>query len=112
MTGAVVPRDERGRILKGHSLNPGGRTPVPAVLRGALDESGEVLVAIMRGEIKDPHVSRGDAAIEIINRQVPRPVAEVGAGGGERLQSLVDWLAGGDAPQIIDAEFEESTGEA
>lgn len=102
----LVPRAPDGRWLPGRSANPNGRPRVPEVLRNALGEAADVLVGIMRGEIEDERVSRGQAAIEIIARQVARPLPENTGNGNERLQSLVDWLAGGE-PDAIDAEFTE-----
>jgi hypothetical protein len=60
------PRDEKGRILKGHSLNPAGR---PKGLRAKIleetregDEIVEFYLAVMRGELPAPPAVRLQAS--------------------------------------------------
>lgn len=74
--GAEIPRDERGRVLPGYSLNPSGRpksdVKIRDLARQHTEEAIETLVKIMR-DMNAPPAARVAAAEAILNRGYGRP---------------------------------------
>lgn len=87
-----TPRDERGRLLPGGgSLNPGGRPKYSPLLKEASPEAEALLISIMRGEVEDERISRGQAALAIHDRVHAKPVHEQGA-ATDKLAAVAELL--------------------
>ena len=77
----ILPaRDEKGRIMPGHSLNPQGRPTLPAEVRSVLQagsqRAAEKLVELV--ESSDPRVAAA-AATAVLDRLFGRPAQAVDA---------------------------------
>lgn len=71
-------RDERGRLLPGHSLNPEGRPKVASVVKAMAKEASPAAMEklIELTESDDPKIALA-AIIELLNRAMGRPVQAV-----------------------------------
>jgi hypothetical protein len=126
-----VPRDEKGRVLPGHSLNPGGRHKGAAErAREILDRAGgwELLEEVLEGhhdatlqqrlDVADMLVNRGygkAVAVQVTADATPEGVLDVGQLDLEGLVALrrLQQKAVGLLPassQIVDVELEAPEG--
>lgn len=101
-------RDDKGRLMKGSTANPGGRPKVPEVLRAKGPDACQKLVDIMEGAFHDDKVSPGQAAIAIIDRLYPKPAPEQSKADSDRLKDLADALRG----RVANSDAEDDDEEA
>lgn len=74
---AGPPRDEKGRVVKGYSLNPGGRPKGLAALAREKTRDGAELLEFWLEIMRDKSAHKRDrisASVEIANRGFGRPV--------------------------------------
>jgi hypothetical protein len=81
MDGEIIsPRDRAGRFAPGASGNPGGRTPIPAHIREALEYHTEKAVAVLAELLSsDDERVRCMAANSLLDRCFGKPVAQLDA---------------------------------
>lgn len=81
MDGEIIPpRDRAGRFTPGASGNPGGRTPIPAHIREALESHTEKAVAVLAELLSsDDDRVRCMAANSLLDRCFGKPVAQLDA---------------------------------
>jgi hypothetical protein len=97
MDGEIIPpRDRAGRFAPGASGNPGGRTPVPAHIKEALESHTEKAVAVLAELLSsDDDRVRCMAANSLLDRCFGKPVAQLDAkvqGGGSGAAHLAALL--------------------
>lgn len=81
MDGEIIsPRDRAGRFTPGASGNPGGRTPIPAHVREALESHTEKAVAVLAELLSsDDDRVRCMAANSLLDRCFGKPIAQLDA---------------------------------
>lgn len=98
MDGEIIsPRDRAGRFTPGASGNPGGRTPIPAHIREALESHTEKALAVLAELLSsDDDRVRCMAANSLLDRCFGKPVAQLEAkvegntSGAAHLAALVE----------------------
>lgn len=120
----VPARDERGRLLPGASLNPGGRRKLPEHVRRAIHDTGVAAVARLTEIVADPDAfgPRGWLAprdqlkaIEVAtDRAFGRPdISRANQSGPAAADNETDFLAVlDDAIRALEAEKREAPGSA
>ena len=76
----MTKRDRRGRILAGHSLNPGGRPALPADLREAAQAHSSKAMTVLAEMLDDPDPRvRIRAAEVLLDRGYGKPTQQIDA---------------------------------
>jgi hypothetical protein len=85
-------RDEKGRLMPGHTANPGGMSKAQAAVRKTLEGGAEGAAAELLALTKDPDPKvRLQAVLAVLDRVIGKP--KDASGGGERTQ-LAAFFAG------------------